>query len=325
MKKLTLVLLVLVLMGCISLVGEAITIKMAHIQGEAHPHHLAALKFKEEVEAKTEGRVIVEIYPNGQLGGELDTAEGVKLGTLQISITGVGGMSRFGMPELQAFNVPFLIKDYKHLNNLWGGEIGAQINQKFREEQGFEILTWWILGSRVITNNIRPINSVSDLRGLKIRAPEIPVYIEMLKALGANPTPMAFPEVFGGLQMGIIDGQENPVALIHASRFFEVQKYLAVTHHMITASAVVTSVDFWNSLPEDVRVIIKDVMMDLTPYVAEIIMEQEGKLLEELESEGMTITYPDKTEFQNAVKEVYQKLDVEGLEDLYLQILETRN
>lgn len=304
---------------------RSITMKMAVWAPESDPHGQAAIKFKELVENKTNGKVKVQLHPNSSLGDDKQTAEAAKLGTIEISLTGTGSLSRLGVGKIQAFNMPFLFKDNNHVEKVFNGPTGLAVNKEIREAMGLEVLSWWSAAPRTITNNKRPINSVKDVKGLNIRVAGVPVYVEMIKALGAQPVEVSFSELYQALQTKVADGQDNPAAIVYANRYYEIQKYLAVTNHAQVIFAVLVNGKFWDGLPQENKNIIRDAAMESQRF-AHNALDQSGKdIMKKLEEKGMAITYPDQKEFAEATKDIYKKFtNVNGFEELYNSLLLTR-
>ena len=202
---------------------EPIVLKLGHIQSENDFWHLGSLKFKEEVEKRSNGTMTVNIYPNSTLGGDRDMAEGMQMGTVDFAlIAGVlGNFERsIGLLEL-----PYLFNSQEEFSKIVYGPIGDEIAGNVQKASGILILDWWDRGARQVTAN-KPINKLEDIKGLKIRLPEIPAMVATWKTMGAAPTPMAWSEVYTGLQQHVIDAQENPIPFIYGGRIHEVQKYL---------------------------------------------------------------------------------------------------
>lgn len=188
--------------------------------------------FAKEVETRTNGRYKIQTFYSGSLGGERESIEAVQLGTQELTFSSTGPVPNF-VPEVKILDTPFLFRDKAHARAVLDGPIGQEILAKF-EAKGFKALAWAENGFRHMTNNKRAINSPDDLKGLKLRTMENPVHIAAYKGLGVVTTPMAFPELFTALQQGTVDGQETPLAVIMASKFDQVQKYLSLTGHVYT-------------------------------------------------------------------------------------------
>ena len=219
---------------------EPLTIKFAHAGSDTHPYSVGLKEWQPLLEKASGGAIKLEIFGNAQLGGERELAEGTRLGTINMTSVAADGALPSWVPELQALGLPYVIRDRQHAYAILDGPIGKEFEQKLLD-QGFVTLAWWELGFRNMTTKSTPINSPDDLKGLKIRVQESPVWLAFIKALGAIPTPIPFNDLYTALQQGVVDGQENPIVTIQAMKFYEVQKQVALTEHVYTALPVMAS------------------------------------------------------------------------------------
>ncbi len=203
--------------------------------------------FAQEVEKRTNGRYKIQTFYNGSLGGEREYIEAVQLGTQELAFSSSGPVPNF-VPETKILDVPFLFRDKAHARKVLDGEIGQDLLKKF-ESKGFKALAWGENGVRHMTNSKRPVVAPDDLKGLKMRTMENPVHIAAYKGLGIVTTPMAFPEVFTALQQGTVDGQENPLSVIMAAKFDQVQKHLSLTGHVYSPAILLMNKDAFDKLP----------------------------------------------------------------------------
>ena len=222
--------------------------KLGHIADPENPYAKGAEKFAQLVKEKTGGKVEIQVFPSSQLGNQRDLVEGTQFGTIDFTMTSTAVLGNF-LPQIAVFDLPFIFRDVQHAYKALD-TVGMEIAQKL---QGMKLLAYYENGVRHMTNSKRPIRKPEDMKGLKIRVMEQPIYIEMIKALGGNPTPMAFGELFTALQQGVVDGQENPAAHIFTARFFEVQKYISLTAHTYSAEPMLVSLAAWNKLPKDLQ------------------------------------------------------------------------
>ena len=222
--------------------------KLGHIADPENPYAKGAEKFAQLVKEKTGGKVEVQVFPSSQLGNQRDLVEGTQFGTIDFTMTSTAVLGNF-LPQVAVFDLPFIFRDVQHAYKALD-TVGMEIAQQL---QGMKLLAYYENGVRHMTNSKRPIRKPEDMKGLKIRVMEQPIYIEMIKALGGNPTPMAFGELFTALQQGVVDGQENPAAHIYTARFFEVQKYISLTAHTYSAEPMLVSLAAWNKLPKDLQ------------------------------------------------------------------------
>ncbi len=222
--------------------------KLGHIADPENPYAKGAEKFAQLVKEKTGGKVEIQVFPSSQLGNQRDLVEGTQFGTIDFTMTSTAVLGNF-LPQAAVFDLPFIFRDVQHAYKALD-TVGMEIAQKLH---GMKLLAYYENGVRHMTNSKHPIRKPEDMKGLKIRVMEQPIYIEMMKALGANPTPMAFGELFTALQQGVVDGQENPAAHIYTARFFEVQKYISLTGHTYSAEPMLVSLTAWNKLPKDLQ------------------------------------------------------------------------
>lgn len=281
------------------------TLRLAHVVNEKDGFHVAATKFKELVEQKTGGKVKIEIYPNATLGDERTLLEGMQMGTVDMGVITNGPIANF-LPEIAAFELPFLFKSSEEAYKVLDGPVGQEVLNNL-SKVNLKGLAFAERGFRNLTNSKRAVNKPEDVKGLKIRVMENPVYIDTFKALGANAVPMAWTEALTALQQGTIDGQENPVNVIYAFKLYETQKYLSLTRHTYAPATIIMSQQVFNSFPADVQKVLVDAAKEAAAYERRWNAEQEEGQLKELKAKGMEISEPDTASFQAAVQSVYEK------------------
>lgn len=265
---------------------------------------VAAITFAEEVEQLTNGRYKVDIFPSGALGGEREMVESVQLGTLDLVIASTGPVGNF-VPETLITDIPFLFRNYDHARNTLDGPIGQDILAKF-PSKGLIALAWGENGFRHLTNSRRPINTPEDMRGLKVRTMENTVHMTAFRAMGAAPTPMAFPELFTALQQGTVDGQENPVAVITASKFGQVQKFLTMSGHVYSPALYLAAPATYNAMSEADRKHFLQAAKVGAQAMRKRVQEVEVVGVAELRKQGVSVvTDVDKAKFQEALKPAY--------------------
>ena len=279
------------------------TLKLGTSTQPTHIYNQAADYFAKIVAEKTGGEIEVQVFPAAQLGSERDMVEGLQLGSLEMTLTSTGPMGGF-VPQVKLFNLPFLFKDRESCYRVLDGEIGTQIADRF-VKVGIRSLGWFENGFRNITNSKRAVNSPDDMKGVKIRVMEDDVFILTMKAMGASPLPMAFGELYTALEQKTVDAQENPLAVIHSSRFFEVQKYLAMTGHFYSPAVLLISEATWKSLSPENQKIVADAATQARDYERGLSLKADQELEAACAKEGMTITHPDKAPFAKAVASVY--------------------
>ena len=260
--------------------------------------------FCEEIEKNTQNRYKCQIFPNGSLGGEREMIEAVQLGTLDIVNTSTGPVGNF-VPEVKIVDIPFLFRDYDHARSYFDGPEGQALLTKF-PAKGLVALTWTENGFRHMTNSKRSIVKPEDASGLKMRTMENKVHMDGYKAFGIRPTPMAFPEVFGALQQGIVDGQENPIPVILASKFSQVQKYLSLTGHVYSPALFLTSPRFMKKLNDADQKVFYEAAKKANIAQRKKVNEDEANGIAQLESEGMVVVrVVDGPAFRKALDQTY--------------------
>jgi len=285
---------------------KPIILRIAHTHTEEGLYYKGSVKFKELVESRTNGRIKVEHYPNGQLGADKDIQEGVKLGTIE---TGLSSSPVVSLNDyFKLLDAPYLFVSHAHIARVLDGEIGEQMAKPL-EAVGIKHLGYWENGFRHITNNKRPIYKPEDLAGIKLRIPESPVRMNTFKAFGANPVAMPFTEVFGALQQGIIDGQENPLATIYQASLHEVQKYLSLTSHVYSAVHLLMNKKLFDSLPADLQKILVEAGKETAQYTRQLGAEADLKLAKIMnEKSGIQVNQADIKSFVALSKPIWKQI-----------------
>lgn len=324
MKKLGIVLLALsvfVSFASAALAADKIVLKFGHLADEKNTWHLGALKFKELVEKNSGGRIEVKIYPNEQLGKEKDLVTSIQTGTADMGIFGET-LTTFGADKTIFMATPYLLRDAAHLHKIAGGEIGREIEAQVLEKAKLRVLGYMERGPRELTSS-RAVKTPDDLKGMKIRLPNVPIFLAAWEALGAKPIPMAFSEVFTSLQQGTIEGQENPYALIASAHFYEVQKYLNKTSHVRGWIYVCIGEKRFASLPDDLKKVVLDAGKEMQAYENKLFLEEEGKL-EKLLKEKMTFVDVDQAAFAKIASEAVLKNLNDSQKEMYKKIQEVK-
>ncbi len=263
---------------------KKIKIQAAHDVSTETTQHKAFLEFKRLVEERSDGRIGVDIYPDGQLGGEREMIESTQAGNIQMSSPSVGVLANFSS-ALQIFDFPFIFKDTETAHKVVDGDFGQDL-LKGLEESGLVGLNYGELGYRHLSNKKGEIVSPADIHGLKIRTMEVPMHIAFWKEVGANPTPLAFTEVFTGLSQGVVDGVENVLGLIHSGKFHEVSNYITTTGHIYDPEIYIMNKDFFNGLSKEDQEIIQTSINDTVTYLRELNSDLDANLRTLLEKEG---------------------------------------
>jgi tripartite ATP-independent transporter DctP family solute receptor len=245
-------------------------------------------KFAAAVEAKSGGKIKVQLFLNGTLGSDQATLSAVKGGTVEMAVMNSGILASEAKP-LEVFDFPFLFANEKESDAIVDGPIGKKMHLML-EEKGIIGLSYWELGFRNITNGKRAINKVEDLDGLKLRVIPNAINVDWVKAVGANPTPMAFPEVYAGLESKAIDGQENPLNVILANKFAEVQKHLVLSNHQYNPQSVIISKKVWDTLSAAEKKILQDAAIEAALFQRKTSRDAAAGQLAELKKAGMNVT-----------------------------------
>lgn len=264
------------------------TIKFALNGPDGHPAVAGMKKFAELVAAKSGGKIKVNLFLGGTLGSDQAVTSSVQGGTVEMSVMNSGILASVAK-ELAIFDFPFLFANEKESDAIVDGPVGKRLHAKL-EEKGIVGLSYWELGYRQMTNSKRALNKVEDIEGLKLRVIPNPINIAWVKALGANPTPMPFPEVYGGLESKAIDGQENPISVIAANKFWEVQKFVALTNHQYNPQSVIFSKKIWDTLSPAEKKILDDSADEAAKFQREQSRAALATNLELLKKNGMTVT-----------------------------------
>lgn len=300
------------LLGSQMVLAADFTLKFGHLANEQNIWNKAALKFKALVEANSDGRIEVQVFPNEQLGSEMDVINSIQLGTADMTITGESLQN--WAPKAAMMAVPYLFRDADHLRKTVESDVGKEIEQQITERTGLVPLAWFERGPRELTSN-RPIKTPDDLDGLRMRVPNVPLFVDTWEALGARPTPMAFSEVFTSLQQNTIEAQENPLSLIESASFNEVQKYVDMTDHVRSWIYVVIGKNQLESMPDDLQTVVRDAASEMQSYEEELFVEDQQRLEKALKDKGMEFVEVDQKAFaEKARPAVLDSLDDEQRE-----------
>lgn len=300
--------------------GEKTVIRISFGSSEAHPVVETLKSFKEEFEARTDGRYDIQIFPNAVLGDDLNATEQLRANMLEAVVTSpspLGGI----VPELMAFDLPYIFKSEEEADQVLSGPFAAYLD-KCMEEKGLINLAWYEDGFRHLTNSKLPVTSPDDLKGLKIRTMENPIHLAAWKALGANPTPMAYSDVFTALQQKVIDGQENPFPTIYDGKFYEVQDYCTTTGHVYSPMIFLYSGGLFEKLPEEDQQILKECAKATEGLNRELnrkAAEENRAFMEEQGMEIIDLTMEQKQVFQDMLTPVWSEFtDIFGEDTLAL-------
>ncbi|MDR3331171.1 MAG: DctP family TRAP transporter solute-binding subunit [Synergistaceae bacterium] len=292
--------------------GAPKVMKIAHTLPESHFTQWTLIEYiKKPVEEKTNGSIVVEVYPNAQLGGDRQATEAVQLGTIEMTATAAAIVSGFET-QFTVLDFPYLFKDKPTAYRALDGELGQRLNDLLPKGQGMRNLVFMENGMRHVTNNRGPISKPEDLKGLKIRTMENPVHQATFKILGANPTPINFGELYTALQQKTVDAQENALPMVFSGKFYEVQKFLSLTGHFYAPSVLLINEDFWQSLTDEERKIIQDAAVIYRDNHRRVNSEEEVKLLDEIKSKGLMtvneLSPEQKAAFVEATKPLFDQM-----------------
>lgn len=284
--------------------AEKFELKFGMVAGNQQNEYKAAEKLAEYVDKESDGRLTVKLYPNSQLGDDRAMLEQASEGSLDITLAETG---RFGIwvPRASLMGLPYIVDNYEHVTKVLNDtEYGKGLKEELETEHNWVLAGNAYNGTRQTTSN-RAIESLADMKGLKLRVPEAQNLLDYAEYTGASATPMAFTEVYLALQTNAVDGQENPLSTIDAQKFYEVQDYLAITNHVLNDVNYVVSKATMDKLPEDLKEVLQAGIEEATTYHTSLFEEQEASLVEKFKEEGMTVTEPDLKEFKEAVSKAY--------------------
>ena len=253
------------------------------------------------VEKGTNGNVKVQIYPNNQLGAEIEYCEGVMLGTIEMAMS--GNMWEQYVSIFKVNQLPYMFVNYDHANAVLNGPIGAEINKSL-EAKGVKVLASFPNGFRVISNNKRAINSIEDARGVKLRVFEGEVIIKEIKALGFSPVVMPISEVFTAIQQGVVDGQDNPLATSYYSGFYEIQKHVAITNHMYSPGYIVINKKTWDRLSTAEQKLVQKAADETAADILTAVRSQDDEIIKDITSKGVKVTHPNLKPFIERVQPI---------------------
>ena len=301
-RRILLMLFAVALIAAPGMASAKTVLKLGHLAPTDHPYHAASMLFHDLVAKKSNGDIEIKVFPANQLGKQRELVEGAQLGTVDMVLTSDVLLSSFE-ETMGVLNMPFLFRDIDHVGKVLDGPVGDQLSANLAKK-GLVVLGYWENGFRHITNSKHPVNTPADLKGLKVRTPSGYIFIESFKDFGASPTPMAFGELYSALQLGTVDGQENPVAHAVTQKFYEVQKYLSLTGHIHVSEPLVMSKVIYDSLSPEQQKILHDSAMQVATWIRERVAQEDNEKLEFLKTK-MEVNTADRASFETAAKAVY--------------------
>lgn len=279
--------------------AQTTVLRWGDVVGGTHPQVQMIERVAAEVKAKTGGRIDIQGFPGGQIGGSRDMIEAVANGSQGIVTEGAANFGAW-IPSISVVEAPFIWRDPQHLIKALNGPLLASYNDQLIKARGMRILGAVYYGTRHVTTSSKEVKTLDDMKGLKLRVPENDVFRAMAEAWGAKPTPMNFNELYLALKQGVVDGQENPLPTIKSGKFHEVQKYIVLTGHIMTPRLVVVNEAAWQKIPAADRKVVEDAMKSAMNWADEQIISQEKSLLDEFKAAGVTIVQPDVAAFRRA-------------------------
>lgn len=287
-------------------VGGTYTINLSSHQSSASVHHYTVAEFKSRVEERTGGDVVVNLFEDGQLGNERDNIEGVQMGTIQMCLADTGYVANLAK-EYNILQLPFIFRDYDHLNKVLGSDIVKdKMDAVLASSCGIHALSWYPDGLRDFLMNT-PVNTVADFKGCKLRSMESDVIIDCIEALGASATPIAWGEVYTAIQTNVVEGLEAAPTSLYSSKFYEVADKLIKTEHINLGVTLLINENFYQSLPKEYQAIVTEVMEEIASEQRENTVAQMDEAVQKLEAEGVTVYEIDKAECQEACKPTWGK------------------
>jgi TRAP-type transport system periplasmic protein len=300
--------------------GEVVKWKLGHLADENHIWHKTSEEFAKLVSEKTDGQVEITVYPSNTLGGETDTINAIQAGTADLVIS--GETLQNWAPKAALMATPYAFKGSEHVEKVVGGDIGSEIEAEIKEKAQLTPLFYMNRAPRNLTST-EPIESPADLKGFKLRVPNVPLFLNAWEAAGAKPQVMDFNEVFTGIQQGVINGQENPVDLIQSGALYEVQNYVNQTEHVYSWIYVLVGNKQLEALTEEQRAAVLEAAEEAQVFGQKLLDEEIGKITEELKAEGMEFVEVDQDAFREAMKPAIESSLSEEQLDLYERILAT--
>jgi TRAP-type transport system periplasmic protein len=288
--------------SCAQSQQSVMKLRLGEVDPPESPFVIAEYSLAKKLKEKTNGRIDITVYPAGQLGNDKAVAEGVKLGTISMAVAGTTSSK-----VTDAFYLPYLFRDAEHQRRVMNGPVGQVIKERFNKDTGMIMIGGAYFAARHLTTKDREVKSPADLKGLRIRVPQIPAMVATWKALGASPTPINFTELFTALQQGTVDAQENPYSLILMNSYFEVQKYLIQTYHVLPMRFFFMNDKLWSRLNKEDQMLFVKTWEEEAVNIEKMFMENEQKWLDQLKGKGMKIVAVDTKPFREAVRDVWKE------------------
>jgi len=296
-----------------------VKLTLGHGAAAGNPRHEASVKFAETVKAKSGGRIEVTVAPSGQLGDDAAMVTALRTGALDMSANSQGALANT-VPEYAAFGMPFLFADLAQAWKLMDGPVGKELAAR-SAEKGLVVLGYWDNGIRHMSNSKRPFLKAEDLKGMKMRTPPDSVTVDIMQSLGAEAQQIKFAELYVALQQGVVDGQENPLMNIHASKLYEVQKYISLTGHKYEMTPFLMGKRTWDRLSDADRKVVQEAAAEATALQRRLSQESDDKLVADLKAKGVQIDNVDKASFQRATASVVAKWEASPIGPFVKQVV----
>lgn len=285
--------------------AQTVKLTLGHGAAPGNPRHEAAVKMAEVAKAKSNGRIEIQVAPSAQLGDDAAMVTALRTGALDMSANSQGAIAN-AVPEYAAFGMPFLFSNLEQVWKMLDGPLGKELADK-TAEKGMVVLGYWDNGIRHMSNSKRALTKPEDLKGLKMRTPPDAVTVDIMQALGAEAQQIKFAELYVALQQGVVDGQENPLMNIHASKLYEVNKFISLTGHKYEMTPLLMSKRSWDRLSDADKKVFQEAALEATQLQRKMSKESDDKLLADLKAKGVQINTVDKTPFAKATSNVDDK------------------
>ncbi|MCZ4293501.1 sialic acid TRAP transporter substrate-binding protein SiaP [Vibrio sinaloensis] len=307
MKAINKITLALLTLSCATSLQAATTLKMGMQASVGSVEYASAKLLADTMEEMSKGELKLALYPSAQLGDDRAMLQQLSMGDLDITYAEFGRMGLW-IPRAEAVTLPYVARDFEHLRRMFDSDFGIGIREEMLSKFNWRALDTWYNGTRETTSN-RPLNSIEDFKGLKLRVPNAKPNLNYAKLSGASPTPMAFSEVYLALQTNAVDGQENPLPTIKTMKFYEVQGNLAMTNHIVNDQMVIISESTWQKLSDKEKKIVEDAVMKAGEAHTASVKKQEEELVSFFEEQGVNVTYPDLAPFREAMQPLYAEFE----------------
>lgn len=286
-------------MGSFGIAHAQTKLKWAHVYETSEPYHKWSVWAADEIKKRTAGRYEIQVFPASTLGKESDINQGLQLGTVDIIISGASFAAR-SFPRIGVGYYPYTFRDPEHLLKYSKSDVFKELADGYKQKTGVQTVAVTYYGARHTTSN-KPFKTCDEMKGLKMRVPDVPAYMALPRACGANPTPIAFAEVYLALQNGTVDAQENPLPTIEAKKFYEVQKNIILTGHILDSLVTQVGPHVWTKLSDADKKIFTDVMQEAAASATADIKKREGELVDEFKKKGLNMITVNKDEFRDRI------------------------